>query len=111
MSEDATTEPGQPSGQIIIEWPPAPSEPRCARLVITRLIAIYEVMPDGQERLLPFTSLAIRTEPDEIVTAELGVLVDADRNRLYANGKPVERDGELLTGTFTFHVAAIRIRQ
>lgn len=110
MSGPAAAEPGQPCGQVIIEWPPS-SGPRCARLVMTRLIAIYEVMPDGAERLLPFTALAIRTDPEEPVTAEVEALVDDEGNRVYAGGKPVVRDDKLLAGRFTFHVAEMRVRQ
>lgn len=104
--EDAGPEPFR--GVVVIEWParrgPLPHSalpgPACT---VTDAVT--------GKLITTCTAVTVRATMDEIITADLTLLADADGNPVL-DGKPVPdpTGREVLTGTFPFAVAEMRVR-
>jgi hypothetical protein len=96
-------------GAVIIEWPGPPKHG--VGPVRACLAAVYDAFtgdsPDP--KMIPVTEITVHAPADGFVTADLTMFADADGNPSYT-GMPVVRDGEIITATFPFRVAEMRIR-
>jgi hypothetical protein len=92
-------------GTVIIEWP-APVGPLPYSALLGRAAAVTDAVTG--KPITTCSGITVRAVVDEIVTAELTLFADADGNPVL-DGKPVLGDGEILTGTFPFAVAAMRV--
>lgn len=98
-------------GVVIIEWPARAAQG--VGLLPGWGVGIYDALTgDSPEprQITTVTCVAIRADAREIITADLTMLADEDGNPLY-DGPPVLRDREIVTGTFPFLVAEMRVRQ
>lgn len=98
-------------GVVIIEWPA--SAPLGVGALPGWKVSVFDAFsgdsPEPRE-IRTVTGVEVRASPHEIITASLTMLADADGNPLF-DGEPVVKDGEILTGTFPFIVAEMRVRQ
>lgn len=93
-------------GVIIIEWPaPFGASPYSA------LSGWHCAVTDAVtgKPVTTCSRITVRADVNEIVTADLTLFADADGNPVL-DGDPVPGDGEILTGTFTYAVAGMRVR-
>lgn len=105
--EPEAGEPEPYRGVIAIEWPaPVGTGPYSA--VSGRSVSIADAV--SGKPVTTCSRLTVRADVAEIVTADLILFADADGNPVL-DGAPVPGDDEILTGTFTFVVAEMRVRQ
>lgn len=102
-------EPDQYRGVIVIEWP-EPIGPGPYSALNGRLVAITDAVTG--KPVTTCTRMMVRADVQEIVTADLALYADADGNPVL-DGEPVldPTGREVLTGTFPFAVAEMRVRQ
>lgn len=96
-------------GVIVIEWP-APSGRGPHGAMMGRLLNITDAVTGKQITTCTSADITVHADADSLVTADLTLFADADGEPLL-DGMPVTRDGEILTGTFPFLVAEMRIRE
>lgn len=106
--EDDEETAGDYRGVVIIEWPAPYGVPPYSAL-IGRACTVTDAVTG--KPILTCTRVVVRASMDEIVTADLTVLADADGNPLL-DGEPVVAPcgREFLTGTFPFAVSEMRVR-
>jgi hypothetical protein len=63
-----------------------------------------------RRRITTATGISVRVSPESLVTADLTVFTDADGEPVL-DGQPVMDGGEIRTGTFTFLVTEMRVRE
>lgn len=95
-------------GHIIIEWP-APRGTDYPRLMPGWACAIFDAatgkpVTTAEKLVIP----AVTVDARRFITAELTMLADEDGNPVF-DGNPHVRDGEIITATFPFLVAEMRV--
>jgi hypothetical protein len=96
-------------GTVIIEWP-APARPGTGVLPGWK-VAIYDASaPDAAESKLITTVMrvAVHASAQTIIEADVTMFADEDGNPVL-DGAPVVKDGDIVTATFPFLVAEMRI--
>lgn len=96
-------------GVIIIEWPP-PVGTGPYSAIPGPSVTITDAVTGKMITTCSHADIVIHADVAEIVTAELTLFADADGNPVLS-GPSVAGDGEILTGTFTFAVSEMRVRQ
>ena len=91
-------------GSVIIEWPAPRSE---GRPMPGWDVAVYDAAT-GAQMLNVMRAILVSAEPSDLVTADLTMLAGEDGD---PSAEPCLRDGEVITGTFRFLVAGMRVRQ
>lgn len=97
-------------GAVIIEWP----TPRGVGAIAGNMVSVYDALTGGEAGPKPITTvsgISLRVSMDEIVTADLTMFADPDGNPVYDVRQGHIGDGEIITGTFPFVVAEMRVRQ
>ena len=105
--EPEAGEPEQYRGVIIIEWPP-PTGAGPYSALAGPLVVITDAVTG--KPITTCSHLTVHADVAELVTAELTLFADADGEPIL-DGMPVLGDGWILTGTFPFMVAAMKVRQ
>ena len=100
-------------GTVIIEWP-GPGR-HGVSAIAGHAITIRDAFSGGElqgELITTVTSadIVIHASAESLVTADLTMFADEDGNPVFT-GKPHFRDGEVITATFPFIVAEMRVRQ
>lgn len=94
-------------GVIVIEWPPPyGSVPHSA--INGSLIVITDALTG--KAVTTCSHVTVHADAAELVTADLTMFADADGEPVL-DGMPVLGAEEILTGTFPFFVAEMRVRQ
>lgn len=99
-------------GCVIIEWPGPPK--RGIGAIAGGAIAIYDAFSGDEPHGKMITTVSsadivIHARAEDLVTADLTMFADEDGKPVFG-GKPHIRDGEVITATFTFLVADMRVR-
>lgn len=90
-------------GSVTLVWPP-PAPEGLRGCLLSLLI--------GEKPLRTVTALSLHADIDDYVWAELTMWVDADGHPLYGgDGEPLIGDGGVVTGTFPFLVAEMRVAE
>lgn len=101
-------------GSVIIEWPPMRaglSGREWASILPGWGCAILDAETGGMITTVEKLSIpAVTADAVGPVTVWLAMFADEDGNPVL-DGKPHVRDGEVITGTFPFFVAEMRVRQ
>jgi hypothetical protein len=103
----AGAEPGQYRGVIIIGWPASANAGSPYASMVARKTEIADALTGKPIRTC--TGFTVHGDMDALVTADLTLLADADGEPLL-EGKPVLKDGEVITGTFPFIVSEMRVQ-
>jgi hypothetical protein len=96
-----TKVPDKFAGTIVIEWP----QPASGALHGYKLKISTE---DGRP-VLTVMNLAVHSAADSLVWAEMMMFADRDGNPVYDHPVYQHDGGELITGTFPFRVAEMRV--
>jgi hypothetical protein len=95
-------------GVIALEWP----APRPIRGGVHPLpgwqIGVFDALNGRQ--ITTVTRIELHASAVDMVSADVTMFADLDDQPVY-DGKPHERDGETIWGTFPFLVAEMRVRQ
>jgi len=103
-----TTGPGVTyQGVIAVEWPQPRPGYECAPMPGWRL-AVFDALNGRQ--ITTVTGLVIHADANNVVAADVTMFAGEDGQPVYT-GKPRERDGETIWGTFPFLVAEMRVRR
>jgi hypothetical protein len=97
-------------GAVIIEWPPPAN--RGASALRGCLAAVYNASGGDEpepKMISTVTGVTIHAPANGLVVADLTMFADEDGNPVY-DGMPNIRDGEIITATFPFLVAEMRVR-
>lgn len=98
-------------GMIIIEWPP-PAGAGPYGAMLGRMVTITDAMTRKPVKTCTAADITVHADAQALVTADLTLLTDADGEPIF-DGAPVASDDgrEILTGTFPFLVAEMRVRE
>lgn len=94
-------------GHIGIEWPPA--RPGSSLILPGWGCQVWDAL-SGQ-KITTVTGLAVHATANGLVTADVTMYADPDGQPVYSPFKAWQVDGEMITGTFPFLVAEMRVRQ
>jgi hypothetical protein len=97
-------------GAVIIEWPAPPQHGVGG--IVGQMVAVYDAFTGDEPAPKPIATVSrigLHVSMDEMVTAYVTLFADEDGNPVL-DGEPHVRDGEILTGTFRFLVAEMRVR-
>jgi len=89
-------------GRVIIEWPP----PRNG-ILASWGCAIYDA--ETGKPVTTASKITVTADVQDLITCELVMFADEDGNPVY-DGKPRFRDDRIITGTFPFIAAEMRVR-
>ena len=96
-------------GTVIIEWPPAVGSSPYAVMIGAR-VRIWDAVTGKPIATCTRADITVHADACALVTADLTLFTDEDGEPFYG-GTPVVRDGEVLTATFPFLVAEMRVGQ
>ena len=99
-------EPDQYRGVIIIEWPAAHGASPYS-VIVGRKTEITDALTGKPIRTC--TGFTVRMDVEALVTADLTLLA-GEHGEPLLEGRPVMKDGEILTATFPFLVAEMRVQ-
>jgi hypothetical protein len=89
-------------GRVIIEWPP----PRNG-ILASWGCAIYDA--ETGKLVTTASKVMVTADVQDLITCNLVMFADEDGNPVF-DGKPRFRDDRIITGTFPFIVAEMRVR-
>lgn len=100
-----------PRGAVILEWPAPPEHG--AGGIRGPHVAVYDALTGDRAQpraITTVTGISVRVNMTSVVTADLTMFTD-EAGEPILDGPPVLKDMAILTGTFRYHVAGMRIRQ
>jgi hypothetical protein len=100
-------EPYRVYGDIILEWPAPASDP--GHPMLGWRVAVYDAATGKMMKTVTRADITVHADVAEFVTADLVMLAD-EQGEPVPDGTPAVKDGEILTGVFTYLVAAMRVR-
>ena len=106
MTTEPDAEPDQYRGVVVIEWP-APYGASPYSSMIGWQVAISDAVTG--KPITTARDVTVRADMESLVTADLTLFADANGEPIL-DGMPVMKDGEPLTGVFTFLVSEMRVR-
>jgi hypothetical protein len=106
--EDTTEDAPPYRGVVIIEWPASVGTGPYACMV-GHAITITDAVTGKLITTCTSSDVTVHADANSLVTANLTLFADADGEPLLEGG-PVIGDEEILTGTFPFLVAEMRVR-